>query len=132
MDLQNDIVDPNGARSKGGNAQFVAQRNVLAIIRRAQDAAREAGIVVVHVRIGYREDYADAITISPRFKGMKWSKALSLALWGASSPKPSRRGLTRWYSPSQGVNSFFNSGLLTWLLHWAFARSSYAGCPRTW
>ena len=117
MDLQNDIVDPNGARGKGGNAQFVAQRNVLANVRRAQDAAREAGIVVAHVRVGYREDYADAIAVSPRFEGMKKVKGAILGTWGCEfpetvTPRPDEVVFTK-----QGVNPFFNSGLLTWLLH---------------
>ena len=132
MDLQNDIVDPNGARGKGGNAQFVAQRNVLANVRRAQDAALEAGIVVVHVRVGSREDYADAIAVSPRFEGMRMSRALSGGTWGCEFPETVAPRPDEVEFAKQGVNPFFNSGLLTWLLHWAFARSSCGGCPRTW
>jgi nicotinamidase-related amidase len=115
LDLQNEMVDPNGKIGGGGLAKIVEERGVLANATRAADRARGGGIPVVFVRLGFREDYADALSVAPRIARLKGHGAAILGTWGtefpsAIAPRPEDLVITK-----QCVNPFYGTGLLNWL-----------------
>ena len=66
LDLQNEMVDPAGKIGAGGLAKVVAERGVLQNAANALAAARGAGMPVAFVRLGFRPDYADALSVASR------------------------------------------------------------------
>lgn len=116
LDLQNEMVDPKGKIGAHGLASVVEQNGVLENARRALGAAREAGLDLVHVRLGFRPDYRDSLSVAPRIATLKDNRAAIAGEWGsefhpAVEPAEGELVITK-----QCVNPFFNTGLLTWLL----------------
>ena len=116
LDLQNEMVDPAGKVGGGGLAKVVADRDVLANARKALAAARARALTIAHVRLGFRPDYADSLSVAPRVGKLKASGAAVLGTWGCEfpaevAPLPSEPMFTK-----QCVNPFFNTPLLVWLL----------------
>jgi nicotinamidase-related amidase len=116
LDLQNEMVDPNGKIGGGGLAKVVDDRGILAKAAKALEVARSRGMPVVFVRLGFRPDYADALSVAPRIDKLKANKAAILGTWGtefpdAIAPKDGELVVTK-----QCVNPFYNTGLLNWLL----------------
>lgn len=116
LDLQNEMVDPAGKIGGGGLANIVADRKVLANARRALDSARARGIPVIHVRLGFRADYADALSVAPRISKLKENKAAILGTSGTEFPAILAPADDELIVTKQCVNPFFNTGLLNWLL----------------
>jgi nicotinamidase-related amidase len=116
LDLQNEMVDPKGKIGSGGLAKAVQDREVLKNARKALDVARQQGMPVVFVRLGFRPDYSDALSVAPRIEKLKANKAVILGTWGTEfpdviAPRPEELIVTK-----QCVNPFYNTGLLNWLL----------------
>lgn len=127
LDLQNEMVDPKGKVGAGGLAKVVSERKVLENARYALDKARAAGMDVVHVRLGFRADYADALSVAPRVVKMKEHGAAVAGTWGTEfpgivAPLPSELVITK-----QCVSPFFNTGLMSWLLHRGVERLVFGG-----
>jgi nicotinamidase-related amidase len=117
LDLQNEMVDPKGKVGGGGLAKVVEERGVLDRAAAVLVAARRKGLTVAHIRLGFRADYADALSVAPRIARMKEHGACVLDTWGTEfpakvAPLPEEVVFTK-----QCVNPFFNTGLMTWLLH---------------
>jgi nicotinamidase-related amidase len=117
LDLQNEMVDAKGKIGAHGLAAIVEKARVIEHARRALDAARDAGLDVVHVRLGFRPDYRDCLSLAPRIAALKANGAAVLGEWGtefhpAVAPRNGELVITK-----QCVNPFFNTGLLSWLLH---------------
>jgi len=53
LHMQNDVLDPEGAVGRHGNAAEVLRREVLPNTAALLSAAREAGILVIHIGSGY-------------------------------------------------------------------------------
>ncbi|PJG47339.1 hypothetical protein CAF53_03100 [Sphingobium sp. LB126] len=116
LDLQNEMVDPQGKVGAHGLARIVEERGVLANARRCLDAARGAGMAVVHVRLGFRPDYADCLSVAARIGGLKANRAAIVGEFGTEfhpdvAPADGELVITK-----QCVNPFFNTGLMTWLM----------------
>jgi nicotinamidase-related amidase len=117
LDMQNDIADPKGKIGAHGIAQVVEKRGLVQNIRRVQDKMRAKGQPVVFVRVGFREDYRDALSRSARLAKLKQAKACVLGTWGTEflesiAPLPDEMIYTK-----RAVNPFFNTALLAWLRH---------------
>ena len=117
LDLQNEMVDVKGKVGAGGLAKVVADRQVLANAARALAAARDSGVDVVHVRLGFRPDYLDALSVAPRVSKMKENKAAIAGTWGTEFPSVIAPRDDELIITKQCVNPFFNTGLMSWLLH---------------
>ncbi|MYZ46259.1 cysteine hydrolase [Propylenella binzhouense] len=115
LDLQNEMVDPEGKIGGGGLAKVCAERNVVANAARALGAARERGLPVAHVRLGFRPDYADALSVAPRIEKLKQNKAAIAGTWGTEFPEPLTPKEGELLVTKQCVNPFFNTGLMNWL-----------------
>ncbi len=116
LDLQNEMVDPKGYFGAMGMAKAVTEGNVLGNARKVVDAARAAGVAVVFVRLGFRADYADSLSVAPRVAKFKAAKAVILGNWGTEFPENLQPLPTELVITKQGANPFFNTGLLTWLM----------------
>ncbi len=116
LDLQNEMVDPNGKIGSGGLAKVVQDRGILTNASKALEVARRRGTAVVFVRLGFRSDYADALSVAPRIEKLKANKAAILGTWGTEFPDVIRPHSEELVITKQCVNPFFNTGLLNWLL----------------
>lgn len=117
LDLQNEMVDPNGKIGSGGLAKVVAERNVIENATRALQAARSAGMAVGHVRLGFRDDYEDALSVAPRIGRLKEHRAAIVGTWGTEFPEALTPQAHELVVTKQCVNPFFNTGLFAWLSH---------------
>jgi len=124
---KNEMVDPTGKIGGGGLAKVVKARRVLENARVALDAATAAGVVVVYVRLGFRADYADALSVAPRIQRLKASGAAVLGSWGADFPEAIAPGDGELVIAKQCVNPFFGADLLNWLLHRGVRTLALAG-----
>ena len=112
LDLQNEMVDPNGKVGAHGLAKIVEDRGVLVNAKRCLDAARAAGMAVVHVRLGFRSDYADCLSVGEF--GTEFHPMVA--------PLDDELIITK-----QCVNPFFNTGLMTWLMQHGIKRLYLGG-----
>lgn len=80
VDLINDIVHPDGKIPSC--AAMVAQRDVLGRTNRALEWARERGVLVAHVKVGFHPGYANCPLTSPVFGAAARLRALQLGSWG--------------------------------------------------
>ena len=115
LDLQNDIVDPKGKIGQHGLAKATAERGVLKNAASVLAAFRRKSLPVVFVRVGFRPDYADALSVAPRVAKMKESGAAIVGTWGTEihpevAPQPGELIITK-----QCVNPFFSTQLHAWL-----------------
>lgn len=117
LDLQNEMVDPAGKIGGNGLAAVVEQRGVVNRAANALAAARARGNVVAHIRLGFRADYADALSVAPRIAKLKEHKAAILGSWGTEFPVALAPMDGELVVTKQCVNPFFNTGLMNWLLH---------------
>lgn len=127
LDLQNEMVDPRGKVGAHGLARIVEERGVLANARRCLDAARSTGMAVVHVRLGFRPDYADCLSVAARIGGLKSNRAAIVGEFGTEfhpdvAPTNGELVITK-----QCVNPFFNTGLMTWLMQKGIKRLYMGG-----
>ena len=127
LDLQNEMVDAKGKVGGGGLAKVVADRGVLNNARHALDAARSAKMDVVHVRLGFRSDYADALSVAPRVTKMKEHGAAIVGTWGTEFPELLAPRADELVITKQCVNPFFNTGLMAWLLHRGVQKLVFGG-----
>jgi nicotinamidase-related amidase len=116
LDLQNEMVDPAGKVGGGGLARIAAERGVLANASRALQAARSHGLVVGHIRLGFRSDYADCLSVAARIDKLKSSGAAILGTWGCEFPAEVKPADSEPVFTKQCVNPFFNTSLMVWLL----------------
>ena len=127
LDLQNEMVDAKGKVGGAGLAKVVAERGVLDNARRALEAARSAKMDIVHVRLGFRPDYADALSVAPRVTKMKENGAAIAGTWGTEFPELLAPRADELIVTKQCVNPFFNTGLMTWLLHRGVQKLVFGG-----
>jgi len=115
LDLQNDIVHPEGKLGRHGLAAQAARRAVLANAKTVLDAFRARKLNVAHARLAFRADYADALSVAPRIAKLKEMHAAVAGTWGtefAAEVAPLDGELV---VSKQCVNPFFNTGLYAWL-----------------
>jgi biuret amidohydrolase len=127
LDLQNEMVDPAGKIGAGGLAKVVAERGVLERAAEALAAARRVSMPIVFVRLGFRPDYADALSVAPRISRLKANGAAVFGTWGTEFPQAIAPRKEELIVTKQCVNPFFNTGLMNWLLHRGVARVALGG-----
>ena len=128
LDVQNEFVDPKGKVGSAGFAKIVEQRQIIPKIAQAQAAFRAKSLPVAFVNVGYRADYADTISRSARLKHLMDMNAIVLGTWAtefpdAIKPLPSEITFTK-----RGVNPFYNTALLSWLLRQGVDTVALTGC----
>jgi nicotinamidase-related amidase len=83
VDLQNDTIGEQGAFASSGAADFAARHGVVARVKRLVDAARAAGMPVVHIHHVDSEGHVDAALNAPLFRSILEEDALVRGTWGA-------------------------------------------------
>jgi biuret amidohydrolase len=116
LDLQNEMVDPAGKVGAHGLAAAVAARGVLANAAKVLAAARSAGLMIVHVRLGFRRDYADCLSVAPRIANLKANGAAQLGTWGTEFPAMVQPLESEFVITKQCTSPFFNTPLMHLLL----------------
>ena len=116
LDLQNEIVEPKGKVGGNGLARIVQERGVLDHAKAVLAAARASNWAIAHVRLGYRADYADMLSVAPRLAKLRAEGGAILGQWGTEFPERVAPRDDELVVTKQCVNPFFNTGLLTWLL----------------
>lgn len=81
MDMMNDLVAEDGFSARAYGVQ-VKQGNVLANTAAAIDKARDAGVKVGYVRVGFSPDYRECPPSSPIFSGARKNNIFQLGTWG--------------------------------------------------
>lgn len=115
LDVQNDLVHPDGKIGSQGLAKIVAERDVLANLRTLIAKVRRSGGTVVYVGLGYRDDYADVLSVAPRIAKARENKIATLGSWGAAFHDTVAPEAGDLVLHKQCVNPFFGTPLLEWL-----------------
>jgi gluconolactonase len=111
QDLQNDVIIEGGAFAESGAPAHATSQNVVENVKRLADAARSAGMPVIHVWYIVEPGAAGLKLNAPLFKGVKDADALVRGSWGAAPAE----GL----EPKEGdlvvekmrMNAFYNTRL---------------------
>jgi len=115
LDMQNELIDPKGKVGAEGFAKVVEERRLIEKTRNVLDAMRAKGLPVAYVNVGFRADYADAISQSARLKRLKKMNAIVIGTWGLEFPDAIKPLPGEIIYTKRAVNPFHNTGLLTWL-----------------
>ena len=84
LDMQNDLVRVDGPNGKSPLGEQVRARRILENTAAALQKARQAGIAVGFVRVGFSEGYPECPTNSPVFSGAPKAGLFQLGKWGTA------------------------------------------------
>jgi len=115
LDVQNELVDPAGKVGSAGFASTVAARGLIPRIASVIAAMRARARPVVYVRVGFRADYADAISRSARLEHLRRQQAIVVGTWGLEFPEAIAPEAGDMVYTKRAVNPFHNTALETWL-----------------
>jgi nicotinamidase-related amidase len=130
LDMQNDLVHADGANGKSPMGEQVRARGVVEKTAAAIKKAREAGIAVGFVRVGFSEGYPECPKDSPVFGGAPKAGLFKLGTFGteihpALEQKPGdvqvvKNRVSPFYSTNlmaqlsaQGITRIYCSGVST-------------------
>lgn len=82
LDMQNDLVHADGPNGKSPLGAQVQKRQLIAKTAQAIKKAREAGILVGFVRVGFTAGYPECPPASPIFSGAPAAGLFKLGAWG--------------------------------------------------
>src|SRR3954465_15439602 len=85
QDLQNDVIIDGGAFADSGAPAHAKSQNVVENVRALADAARKAGVPVIHVYYIVEPGAPGLKQNAPLFEGVKGSNALVRGTWGAAA-----------------------------------------------
>lgn len=84
LDMQNDVIIEGGAFADSGAPAHARSQNVVSNVGRLADAARKAGMPVIHVHYIVEPGAAGLRQNAPLFIGVKGGNALVRGSWGAA------------------------------------------------
>jgi nicotinamidase-related amidase len=82
LDMQNDLVHPDGPNGKGPLGEQVHERRIIENTRAAIARARQAGMMVGFVRVGFSEGYPECPQDSQVFSAAPAAGLFKLGAWG--------------------------------------------------
>ena len=113
QDLQNDVIIEGGAFADSGAPAHAKKQNVVANVKALAEAARKAGMAVIHVWYVVEPGAPGLKLNAPLFKGVKEAKALVRGTWGVAPAKglePKKGDLV---VEKMRMNAFYNPRLGT-------------------
>lgn len=84
QDLQNDVIAEGGAFAESGAPAHAKSQNVVANVASLAQAARRAGMAVIHVHYVVEEGAPGLKLNAPLFQSVAEAKALVRGTWGAA------------------------------------------------
>jgi gluconolactonase len=84
QDLQNDVIGEGGAFADSGAPAHAKSQNVVENVKRLAEAARQAGMPVIHVLYIVDEGARGLKQNAPLFVGVREANALVRGSWGAA------------------------------------------------
>ncbi|MBI3967030.1 MAG: cysteine hydrolase [Chloroflexi bacterium] len=128
LDMENEIVHPDGKFAAFGFAAQVEKRNVIPNTKKLIAAARAAGVPVIYVHVAFEADYSDLIPKVPLFSGLPQAGALIEGTWGTEihdelKPQPGDLVVRK-----RQVNPFIGTPLDQYLRKLGAERVILAGC----
>jgi gluconolactonase len=84
QDLQNDVVSEGGAFAESGAPAHAQTQNVVENVKNLAQAARDAGVPVIHVHYIVEKGAPGLKLNAPLFQGVKDADALVRGTWGAA------------------------------------------------
>jgi gluconolactonase len=111
QDLQNDVIGEGGAFADSGAPAHAKGQNVVENVKRLAEAARQAGMPVIHVLYIVEEGAPGLKQNAPLFVGVKEANALVRGSWGAApvdglEPQPGDHVVEK-----MRMNGFYNTRL---------------------
>jgi gluconolactonase len=111
QDLQNDVISEGGAFADSGAPAHAKSQNVAENVTRLAEAARKAGMPVIHVHYIVEEGAPGLKQNAPLFVGVKEANALVRGSWGAApvdglEPQPGDHVVEK-----MRMNGFYNTRL---------------------
>jgi gluconolactonase len=111
QDLQNDVIGEGGAFADSGAPAHAKSQNVVDNVRRLAEAARRAGMPVIHVLYIVEDGARGLKQNAPLFVGVKEANALVRGSWGAApvdglEPQPGDHVVEK-----MRMNGFYNTRL---------------------
>jgi gluconolactonase len=111
QDLQNDVIIEGGAFAESGAPAHAKSQNVVENVKRLADAARKAGMPVIHVHYIVEQGAPGLKQNAPLFVGVKEANALVRGTWGAApadglEPQPGDHVVEK-----MRMNGFYNTRL---------------------
>ena len=85
LDMENDLIHDEGFNGKAAYGEQVRGRGIIAKTRNAIDKARQAGIPIGFVRVGFSPDYRECPPNSPIFSGARKNGIFKLGTWGTQT-----------------------------------------------
>lgn len=82
LDMENDLVHADGPNGKAAYGEQVRARRVIENTRDAVRKARDAGVPIGFVRVGFSPDYRECPPNSPIFSGARKNGIFKLGTWG--------------------------------------------------
>ena len=82
LDMENDLVHEDGPSGKGPMGEQVRERGILPRTAAAIAKARQAGILVGFVRVGFSAEYPECPKSSPIFSAAPRNGLFKLGAWG--------------------------------------------------
>ncbi|WP_428121373.1 cysteine hydrolase family protein [Candidatus Poriferisodalis sp.] len=111
MDLQNDVVHPEGLFGKSGLADVVRERSVLENSHAVLERARQLRMLVVHVAHQYRAGHPEVGQGMAIFDSIKTADAMTEGSWGAEPHEMVAPIENEIVVPKRRVSSFYQSDL---------------------
>src|ERR687884_540739 len=84
QDLQNDVIAEGGAFADSGAPAHAQSQNIVENVRSLADAARKAGVPVIHVHYIVEKGAPGLKQNAPLFQGVKDANALVRGTWSAA------------------------------------------------
>jgi gluconolactonase len=111
QDLQNDVISEGGAFADSGAPEHAKSQGVVENTKRLAEAARKAGMPVIHVHYIVEQGAPGLKQNAPLFVGVKEANALVRGSWGAApvdglEPQPGDHVVEK-----MRMNGFYNTRL---------------------
>lgn len=111
LDMQNDLIHPEGASGKSPMAEQVQSREIIARTAAAIATARAKGIPVAFVRVAFSDDHREANPASQVFGPIAKNGILKLSQWGSAVHEALAPQAQDWEIIKHRVSPFYNTCL---------------------
>jgi nicotinamidase-related amidase len=111
LDMQNDLVHPDGASGKGPLGEQVRSRELIARTAAAIAKARSKGIAVAFVRVAYSDDHREANPASQVFGAIARNGILKKDAWGGAVHDELAPLANEWNIVKHRVSPFYGTSL---------------------